>query len=127
MTNKYFNNDTNYALPRSPIESQDLFDILNRIARGFDLLPDTAGGGTKGFLGGTFNQPSIFSPTLTGGTVGSDSLPSQVVSSQLKIPSRDGAPVGFSSFGDQPLHMIYERATNKLWIYNGAWRSITFS
>lgn len=48
----------------------------------------------------------------------------------LNIPSMNGLPTGIPSHtGDFPgtIPLIFDTANNKLWIYNGGWKSVTLS
>ena len=63
-----------------------------------------------------------------GGTViGSTALATGATKGFVYLPSVAGTPTGTPTAQSATVPMVYDTAANKLWAYNGAWRSVTFS
>ena len=89
MTNQYFDSN-DYPQSRQRISSSEVRDILNRVEKAFDQLPQPNEGGTQGFKDGFFFTPTLLGATLRGGDVGSTTEPVDVVASVLSWVESSG-------------------------------------
>lgn len=92
MSNSWFN-ATGNPITRAFGLSSLVRNEFASIAAAFDRLPDPIAAGTKGFANGTFNSPTINTPNIQGGTVGSAASPVIGIASRIML----GVGTGFAA------------------------------
>jgi hypothetical protein len=74
------------------------------------------------------NQPVDF--WLSGGgnfVIGDATRATNATSGFLYLPTMNGTPTGVPTAWTGTVAFIYDTSGNKLWVYNGAWRSVTLA
>ena len=101
---------------RGDLSSEQIRDEFGLIATEFGLMPDTKGAGSKGFTGGEWDNATLNTPTIVGGSVGDTTQPVGLVSGYAifnKTSSYDsGITAGLVGF--------VRDSTGKLKLYGGA-------
>ena len=84
---------------------------FSRLQAAFDKLPDSAGGITKGFVGGSFSSSILFAPQILGGTVGSAANPVSSIDAVQYLGAGAGYAAGSLPVDTGTLGAFFRMAT----------------
>jgi hypothetical protein len=95
----------------------------------YDMGVDPEGGITKSFAvrDVSANAVRLKVPTTGGLVVGSAALATTATGGFLYVPTCAGTPTGTPGTETGTAPVVYDTAADKLWIYNGTWKSATFA
>lgn len=95
----------------------------------YDIGIDPTGGATKAFaLRDNTNGANRWKVPAAGGFVVGDAvLATSATDGFLYVPTCAGTPTGGPNTQTGTCAVVYDTSANKLWVYNGGWKSATFS
>jgi hypothetical protein len=100
---------------RGQLSSEVIRDQFALISSEFGRMPDTLGSGEKGFTGGQWDSPTLNTPTIVGGTIGSTAHAAVAVTGYHIYNKTDSYDSGLTS----GLVGYVRDLTGKLKLYDG--------